>query len=536
MEYTETLKDTNDQFWNMLTEGAILLIVLLAILCLMVIGYLLFALYKTIRRKWDGIYYVLTCACILIWAGCSLLALLCPDSVDLLNTLRIVGIIPLPALLCLHIKKQISYKKQNAIPAILLFVVPTFLVLLVTRDLFFPHEVTVLPSHNEFPWYAYGFYCYAVVATIRAFTLCFSVFYQMPPRTRRSSRYMLLGIASLSVILIADVLWVDFSSLIPQGELTDMLVPLGAPIALMVLLYSLNNAMHVMPASEVIVTSREFIVGGLSTTIFTLNHKKEILDWNRQVWEGAYPLPKPLFKEPFDVYRERMLEQKACRVSSHNKDIIIAKKDDEEKHFLLRTHEAISNNRHLGYVLEIAEVTPLYTLMRYFEQVARYDQLTGLFNRNAYMNQIATLSTEENLPLLILVGDVNKLKRINDVHGHIPGDELIAATAGIIKKAVPENAFAARVGGDEFVVLVPNGSVFQAEQFIARTKGLCGEIQHEIFGSPSISWGYALMESTEQSYNDVFTEADTMMYTDKKIHNQFRSSGLLPDMGEQRDY
>ena len=529
MEYTESLKDTNDQFWNLLTEGAILSKVMLGILCCVAVGFLLFALFKTVRRKWDGLYYVLTCACILVWAGCSLLALLSPDSADILNELRIVGIIPLPALLCLHIKKQISYKKQNVIPAILLFVVPAFLVLIITRDLFFPNEITVLPSHTEFPWYAYGFYCYAGVAMLRALTLCFSVFYQMPPRTRRSSRYMLLGVTSLSVIFIIDVLWADFSTLIPQGEITAILLPLGVPIALLVLLYSLNNAMHVMPASEVIVTSREFIVGGLSTTIFTLNHKKEILDWNRQEWEGVYPLPMPLFKEPFDVYRERMLEQKVCRVSPHSEDIIIAKHDDKEKHFLLRTHEARSYNRHLGYVLEIAEVTPLYTLMRFFEQVARYDQLTGLFNRNAYMNHIATLSTEENLPLLILVGDVNKLKRINDIHGHIPGDELLSATANIIKKAVPEKAFAARVGGDEFVVLVPKGTVFQAEQFIARTKGLCSEIQHEIFGSPSISWGYSIMNSTEQSYNDVFTEADTMMYTEKKIHNQFRSSGLLPD-------
>ena len=159
MEYTESLKDTNDQFWNLLTEGAILSKVMLGILCCVAVGFLLFALFKTVRRKWDGLYYVLTCACILVWAGCSLLALLSPDSADLLNELRIVGIIPLPALLCLHIKKQISYKKQNVIPAILLFVVPAFLVLIITRDLFFPHELTVLPSHTEFPWYAYGFYC-----------------------------------------------------------------------------------------------------------------------------------------------------------------------------------------------------------------------------------------------------------------------------------------------------------------------------------------------------------------------------------------
>ena len=529
MEYTEAIKEQNNQFWELLTEGAILSKILLGILCCAAAGYILFALIKTIRRKWDGIYYLLICFFILVFAGCSLLSLLFPESAPLLDTLRNVGIIPLPALLCLHVKKQVSYKKQNVASAILLFMVPVFLILLVCRDLFIPQCFTELPAHDKLAWYLLGFYCYVIVALVCTYTLCFRVFYQMPRRTRRSTRYMLLGVTSLSIIFLIDALWLDLSEFIPQGEVTAMLVPLGVPIALLVLLYCLNNAIRIMPATEVIVTSREFVFSGLSTTIFTLNRRSEILDWNRKEWEGEYPLPKPLFKEPLDVYRKRIIEQSACRVSPHSNDIIIAKHGEVEKHFLLRSHEATSNNRHFGYVLEIAEVTQIYTLMRYFEQIARHDQLTGLFNRNTYMHYVGKISVEENLPLLILIGDVNKLKSLNDNHGHILGDELLTSVAVVIKKAVPENAFAARIGGDEFAVLIPKGSIFIAEQFIARTKGLCGEIHHEMFGSPSISWGYALMTSLDQSYNDVFNEADAMMYKDKKEHLQFRSSGLLPE-------
>ena len=534
MEYTEALRAQNDQFWKLITEGAILSKVVLGILCCMAASYLLFALYKTLRRKWYGIYYVMICACILLSAACSLMALLSPDSSELLNVLRIVGIIPLPALLCLHIKKQLSYKKQNLIPAILLFFVPAFLILLLCRDLFFPQYIPELPPHSEQEWYTYGFYCYALVAMIRACTLCFSVFYQMPRRTRRSTRYMLISVTSLSALLTINVLWVDLSRLIPQGEVTAMLLPLGMPIALLVFLYALNNAMHVMPATEVIVTSREFVVSGLSTTIYTLNRRKEILDWNRKEWEGVYPLPKPQFKEPIDVYRKRMLEQSSCRISPHSDDIIIAKLNDEEKHFLLRSHEATSHNHHFGYVIEIVEVTPIYTLMRYFEQIARYDQLTGLFNRNAYMNRAQSIAIEENLPLLIMVGDVNKLKHINDTHGHILGDQLLTTVAEAIKKTMPSDAFAARVGGDEFVVLISKGNLSIAEQLIGRIKTLCNEIHHDMFGSPSISWGYALMTSLDQTYNDVFSEADTMMYNEKKGQSLFRSSGLLPENAEKK--
>ena len=121
MEYTDSLRETNDQFWNLLTEGAILSKVMLGILCCVAVGFLLFALFRKLRRKWDSIYYVLICASVLIWASCSLLALLKPDSIKMFNMLRLVGIIPIPSLLCLHVKKQISYKKQHLVPAVLFF-------------------------------------------------------------------------------------------------------------------------------------------------------------------------------------------------------------------------------------------------------------------------------------------------------------------------------------------------------------------------------------------------------------------------------
>jgi diguanylate cyclase (GGDEF)-like protein len=309
----------------------------------------------------------------------------------------------------------------------------------------------------------------------------------------------------------------------------EILTPLGPPAILLFLLFPLFSSLKVMPASEVIVTSREFVVGSLSTAILILSSKLRILDWNRTDWGKGYPLPYPSFKEHIDHYRLRMLEENACRVSPHNNDIVIVEHEGMEKHFFITTRIAGNKKETFGYILEISEVTPLYTLLRHFEDIAYHDHLTKLYNRNAYLEVVKSFVSEENMPLLIFVGDVNLLKQLNDEHGHLMGDELLKTVANIIVRAMPRNAFAARIGGDEFVMLVPQGSDDIARKFAQDMINLCLATNHEVFGSPTVSWGYAIMTSMNQSYNEVFSQADRIMYQYKKTRHEFHSSGLLPD-------
>jgi diguanylate cyclase (GGDEF)-like protein len=127
-----------------------------------------------------------------------------------------------------------------------------------------------------------------------------------------------------------------------------------------------------------------------------------------------------------------------------------------------------------------------------------------------------------------MVGDVNNLKAINDTQGHLSGDALLSKVAEIMKNHISNNAFAARIGGDEFVILVPNSDSKEALRTLACIEQDCAEVKGEKYGTPSVSWGYAVMQSADQIYNDVFTKADAMMYEAKRQHFSFRSSGLVP--------
>jgi len=497
------IHELNDWLMYAIYNDALLTKAALTSLCGFSLFLLLSATYRKIKYCWECMFFIALCSLLFVWALTSLLLIfgLPPGKDDLLITLRDISMLPVPALLCLHIHRQVSYKAIH----------PAFVIALFSVSFF-------------------DFYIYTAVALLRSYLLCFNVFYQMPKRTRRSTLYMLFGISSFSVLLLIEALLEKTTAdLIPQIDLLFIFTPLFAPVAFCLILYTLYIALTIMPASDVIVTSREFVVGSLSTTILVLNNKKRILDWNKTHWDDGYPFPKPLYNEPVAEYRRRMLSHSDCRVSPHDGNIVTAKTGEEEKHFLMHMREVGNSRNDFGYIMEISEVTPIYSILRFFEGIAYYDTLTGLHNRNAYLDYVTKSITEENMPLLIFVGDVNRLKQINDVKGHLAGDRLLVAIADIIKNAMPEGAFAARIGGDEFVMLAKNGGAEMASDFVNDVISRCAAISDEQYGTPSISWGCSFMVSVEQSYNEAFSKADKMMYEYKKAQHTFTSSGLLPE-------
>ena len=531
MVFTDELRELNQQFENLLFNDLLLSKLAYSLLGIACLVYLFIAAYKLIRRRWNSIYFILLCVLIVTYSAFSLLALFfgVTASAEDLHFMEYIGMILIPALLVLHINLQISYRKMRAYAIVLYLIVPAFLVFIILRDIYFPDAVSIFPAFTASLWYLIVLYLYAAIVLFRSFLLCFKVFYQMPPRTRRSTKSTLVSVTALTSLIVFIILFrPDLDALAAQYPFVELLLPLVTPITLAVVIYPLFDSMRIMPARDVIVTSREFIMRGLSTTIFVLNRRYQILDWNKKDWDSSFPLPKPMYKEDYPNYRKRVLDQYSGRVSPHNAEVVIITKNGKESHFLMRTHEIGYEHRMFGYVVEISEITQLYSQLRDFEQIAHIDMLTGLYNRNAYLNYTAQVIREEYMPLTILIGDLNELKRINDVYGHLVGDGLITAVSKVVNDVKPENAFVARVGGDEFIVLVPNSDADTGKDFIRRANAMISNQVNNESCVPSVSWGYSLMTSADQSYNDSFAEADKMMYAYKKNRVKFTSSGILP--------
>ncbi len=143
-----------------------------------------------------------------------------------------------------------------------------------------------------------------------------------------------------------------------------------------------------------------------------------------------------------------------------------------------------------------------------------HDHLTGLYNRRFYEEELIRLDTRRRWPLTIVMGDVNGLKLINDSFGHAVGDQLLIKTAKAITSSCRGDDIIARMGGDEFVILLPETDAFEATQIIKRIKSLLKKESVEGV-EISISFGYETKISEDDNIEEIIRKAEDQMYHNK---------------------
>ncbi len=143
-----------------------------------------------------------------------------------------------------------------------------------------------------------------------------------------------------------------------------------------------------------------------------------------------------------------------------------------------------------------------------------HDHLTGLYNRMFYEKELMRLDTKQNLPLSIIMCDINGLKLINDSFGHDSGDELLKKAAEMIKKACREGDIIARIGGDEFALLLPETGDEETAQIANRIKELSSK-ENVANIELSVSYGYDTKKTDKQKMSEVLANAENHMYRHK---------------------
>jgi len=164
-----------------------------------------------------------------------------------------------------------------------------------------------------------------------------------------------------------------------------------------------------------------------------------------------------------------------------------------------------------GFIIDVTERKLAEEKILY---LSYHDQLTGLYNRRFYEEELVRLDTERNLPLTLIMGDINGLKAVNDSLGHAVGDALIRKVAEFIKNGCRADEIIARIGGDEFVVLLPKTDSVEAEQIIGRINDLLSE--KSIAAMPiSIAFGQETKVTRKEEIEDIFRMAEAKMYKNK---------------------
>ncbi|SOC44551.1 sensor domain-containing diguanylate cyclase [Ureibacillus acetophenoni] len=224
-------------------------------------------------------------------------------------------------------------------------------------------------------------------------------------------------------------------------------------------------------------------------------------------------------------------------VHPDDREILINKKLGE-----LNFHEAIQVRfrNHLGHYIWFEEyATPIYkegkfvavlgiyrnidekvVLQQQLEYKSTHDALTKLYNREYFQRKMSELN-EIEVPVAVIAIDIDELKIVNDSYGHQMGDRLIIEAANCLKNHAMEEMIVARIGGDEFAILLPHATEMQVKEYIeAIQKNLQVGDKEVPYYPIRISVGYAYSETSYGVMEQLLNEADAKMYNEKNAKKE----------------
>ncbi|TFG82897.1 MAG: PAS domain S-box protein [Erysipelotrichales bacterium] len=201
--------------------------------------------------------------------------------------------------------------------------------------------------------------------------------------------------------------------------------------------------------------------------------------------------------------------------SSHIDDLVVERPDGSERLLeIFGTPVTDSQGKTWASLVTFFDITEHKKAEEKLIYLSYHDFLTGLYNRRFFEEEVLRLNTERNLPITIVMGDLNGLKLINDSFGHAVGDEYLKKAAKIIKETFRTDDIISRIGGDEFAILLIRTDANEAKQILARLKAKASFESTETIDL-SIAFGYQTKTEKDEDISKTMEGAENNMYRQK---------------------
>jgi len=173
-------------------------------------------------------------------------------------------------------------------------------------------------------------------------------------------------------------------------------------------------------------------------------------------------------------------------------------------------------------LVALQDITARKKAEEYLRYLGTHDVMTGLYNRAFFDETLKNLEKERHDPVSVIIIDLNNLKPTNDKYGHQIGDQLIRRTGEVLKASIEDGYIAARIGGDEFTLILPGANEQTAHAMMERVESLV-VMNNSFYRKPELSFSLGSATSTPAlSLEKVISLADDAMYANKGLYYRRR--------------
>ncbi len=501
-----------------------------------------------------GIFYIWICRKGLqdiIGIGIMVLSIICISSYILqqsitLNNLKVLfdkiqytGTILLPVGLFLLVAKYVNFNKIFKLKYILLIsafpIITLFLVLTneFHRLIWVNANLVLFDSFNlivkEYNTLYFVFIFYSSILTLTGIIISIvSIIksYKIPDGQSRWKKLLLIPYVSIPWLIIL-VKYLGFN---PFPYIHEV------PIITIVCTLAIITVLNKTRIREIMPVALETIFENMDDGLILVDSKENVLKLNSA--------SQKIFKTPLNNIAGKSVN---CLLTGldENPDVLLGNEDlkignNGSQCFYNTRQTELKNNggKPLGKVIVLRDITEIRKAEEQIKYLSFYDKLTGAYNRAFFDIEFKRLNAQRQMPLSLVIGDVNGLKIINDAFGHAYGDELLRKIAEILKSCFRKEDIVSRWGGDEFSILLPRTSHSTTMQIVERVHKKCMEHSTNTM-LVSISMGVATKEKSQGDTEELLKEAEDRMYRHKLMENRSARSSIIASLEkalEEKDF